>query len=371
MDDKFKNNIKIIFEYKNRTFSSEIAPYEKIASLESLAKKTIFNLKKGDKTKEEISLTYHNQDLETINNLLIGDYFSKNKIIKIQIVPKIIKKARTFTDKSIDFNDPIMKSLSCTCGKFLINNYCRNDKIFICNNCKNKYHKDHKSIKVNINNLSDGVKNYATTIQKEINFNLSDSKKYFDKFNNQNFIDANVRQETIKKKYDNLNAIYNSIIEKLDFYDMDENKMNEYLTESKQHNYEINNILNKVNNNTQNNNYKMNIDEFKQYFIKLNQKDKIISHISANTNVFRIKYEINEKLHSINNQIENIIDNALKSKNPLGISDENMAIYKSILNDFKNENGNDNNNDNNNDNDNDNDYNNNYRPEEYEDDYDD
>ena len=361
MDDKFKNNIKIIFEYKNRTFSSEIAPYEKIASLESLAKKTIFNLKKGDKTKEEISLTYHNQDLETINNLLIGDYFSKNKIIKIQIVPKIIKKARTFTDKSIDFNDPIMKSLSCTCGKFLINNYCRNDKIFICNNCKNKYHKDHKSIKVNINNLSDGVKNYATTIQKEINFNLSDSKKYFDKFNNQNFIEANIRQETIKKKYDKLNAIYNSIMEKLDFNDMDENKMNEYLQETKKYNNEINNILNQVNINSQNSNYKMTIDEFKQYFNKLNQKDKVITNISANTNIYRIKYEINEKLHHINNQIENIIDNALKSKNPLGISDENMEIYKSILNESKKENEFENYNENeNNDN--------NYRPEEYEDD---
>ena len=45
MDDKFKNNIKIIFEYKNRNFTSEIAPYEKISSLEPLAKRLIFNLK--------------------------------------------------------------------------------------------------------------------------------------------------------------------------------------------------------------------------------------------------------------------------------------------------------------------------------------
>ena len=360
MDDKFKNNIKIIFEYKNRNFTSEIAPYEKISSLEPLAKRLIFNLKKGDKTKEEISLTYHNQDLETINNLLIGDYFSKNKIIKIQIVPKIIKKARTYTDKSIDFNDPIMKSLSCTCGKFLINNYCRNDKIFICNNCKNKYHKNHKSIKVNINNLSEGVINYGLSIQKEIKINLSDSKKYFDKFNNQNFTDANSRQERIKKKYDSLNELYNSIMEKLDFNDMDENKMNEYLQESKKYNNEINNILNHVNYNSQNSNYKMTIDEFKQYFNKLSQKDKVISNISANTNIYRIKYEINEKIHSINNQIENIIDNALKLKNPFGISDESMEIYKSILQESKNENGNENYNENNDDN--------NYRPNEYEDD---
>ena len=54
MNDKFKNNIKIIFEYNNRKFTSEIAPYEKISVLEPLSKRLIFNLKKEEKPKQEI-----------------------------------------------------------------------------------------------------------------------------------------------------------------------------------------------------------------------------------------------------------------------------------------------------------------------------
>ena len=192
-------------------------------------------------------ITLYDNDLVTKNDLLANEFTKKEDIDKYTLAQAtqrglsgINNSALIMTFKSNlfdninllnDFDIIIITNIIILNQAEMINNYCRNDKIFICNNCKNKYHKDHKSIKVNINNLSDGVKNYATTIQKEINFNLSDSKKYFDKFNNQNFTDANSRQERIKKKYDSLNELYNSIMEKLDFNDMDENKMNEYLQE--------------------------------------------------------------------------------------------------------------------------------------------
>ena len=342
MNDKFKNNIKIIFEYNNRKFTSEIAPYEKISVLEPLSKRLIFNLKKEEKPKQEISLTYHNQDLSLLNHLLIGDYFNKNSIITIQIVPKIKKKERRIlSDKIVDFNDPIMISLSCICGKFLINNYCREDKIFLCNNCRSKTHKGHKYVKINVNNLNESVINYGTTIQNEIKSNLNDSKKYFEKYTYQNIDDISSKSETIIQKYEKLNNIYNSITEKLMYKEIDKNQLNELLKETKNEHYEIYYIIDEINTNSNKSNYKMSIDEFKKYFDDLNEKDKKVTNIAIRAKIFRVKYELNEKINQINNQIESILDSSLNAKNPLGISDEAMNLYKSIL---SNENNNDENN---------------------------
>ncbi len=313
MSSQFKKNIKIVLEYNNRTVASFMKPYDKMIEIRKLAKKVFYPLK------QDVSLTYQNQDLCEFDSYLIGEYFSQKTLAKIKVVPKIIKRELRITDKSIEENDPKKKILSCLCEKYYISNYCRTCKQYICNHCKlKKEHESHKTVSVNTHNLIDSIKLYAMSLREDISLNIENSKKYYEKFQSSKFIEASSWKEIIQRKYEQFYDKYQSYINKYKVPDDSEEKINEFLSESKNDNHEINNLINQIIQDSKKLGYKMNLDEFKEYYDKLSQIDDRIMNISKNTTIFIKNYELNEKFDSINKEIEKILDLALDDNNFIG-----------------------------------------------------
>ena len=354
MSSQFKKNIKIILEYNNRTVASFMKPYDKMIEIRKLAFKVFYPLKK------DISLTYQNQDLSEFDSYLIGEYFNEKTLAKIKVVPKIIKRELRITDKSIEGNDPKKKILSCLCGKYYISNYCRTCKQYICNHCKSKKeHESHKTVSVNTNNLIDSIKIYAMSLKEEITLNIENSKKYYEKFQSSKFIEASSWKEIIQRKYEQFYDKYQSYINKYKVPDDSEEKINEFLSESKNDNNEINNLIHKVIQDSKKLGFKMNLDEFKEYYDKLSQIDDKIIKISKNTTIFIKNYELNEKFDYINKEIEKILDLALNDDNFIGYNEPLDNEYINNENHNEKNDGEEDNNDDNDDNNNNNNNNNN------------
>ena len=344
MSSQFKKNIKIVLEYNNRTVASFMKPYDKMIEIRKLAKKVFYPLK------QDVSLTYQNQDLCEFDSYLIGEYFSQKTLAKIKVVPKIIKRELRITDKSIEENDPKKKILSCLCEKYYISNYCRTCKQYICNHCKlKKEHESHKTVSVNTHNLIDSIKLYAMSLREDISLNIENSKKYYEKFQSSKFIEASSWKEIIQRKYEQFYDKYQSYINKYKVPDDSEEKINEFLSESKNDNHEINNLINQIIQDSKKLGYKMNLDEFKEYYDKLSQIDDRIMNISKNTTIFIKNYELNEKFDSINKEIEKILDLALNDDNFINDNEKNDGEED---NNDDNNNNNSNNNSNNDENEN-------------------
>ena len=76
MKTKFTDDIKILFEYNNRTIITEVKPYKKISKLIKIEKQ-LFN-----PIKKPIRLIYQNQDLKQFDSFLIRDILLKKIIFK-------------------------------------------------------------------------------------------------------------------------------------------------------------------------------------------------------------------------------------------------------------------------------------------------
>ena len=322
--------IKVTLEYSGRSITSEIVPYKTIKYLKELTK-TLFYPIQG-----EVNLIYQNKDITKYGQYPLGEYF-KNKN---QIFIKVIKQTKSVKEinRDNDYKYNLIeiekkKEYLCICRNDLINNYCRNCKQFVCNNCRNnKFHKYHKTIQIEVNNLVESTKLYAITLQSEILSNIKNSQDYDKKFQNQNFIDAFARQEIIQRKYESIYEIYKNMLNELKISEnSNDNIYDDYVTKAKKENQEIENILSDLHLKYNIKKKTMTQNEFNDYFYLLGKKEDKLEDMSTKIYEIRVNYEINEKLNEINNQIEKILDRVLNEKNLLGIDDSTMNIYNFIL----------------------------------------
>ena len=322
--------IKVTLEYSGRSITSEIVPYKTIKYLKELTK-TLFYPIQG-----EVNLIYQNKDITKYGQYPLGEYF-KNKN---QIFIKVIKQTKSVKEinRDNDYKYNLIeiekkKEYLCICRNDLINNYCRNCKQFVCNNCRNnKFHKYHKTIQIEINNLVESTKLYAITLQSEILSNIKNSQDYDKKFQNQNFIDAFARQEIIQRKYESIYEIYKNMLNELKISEnSNDNVYDEYIIKAKKENQEIENILSEIHLKYNVKKKNMTQNDFNDYFILLGKKEDKLEDMSTKIYEIKVNYEINEKLNEINNQIEKILDRVLNEKNLLGIDDSTMNIYNFIL----------------------------------------
>ena len=324
------NKIKVTLEYSGRSITSEIVPYKTIKYLREITK-TLFYPIQG-----EVNLIYQNKDITKYGQYPLGEFF-KNKN---QIFIKVIKQTKSVKEinRDNDYKYNLIeiekkKEFLCLCKNDLINNYCRNCKQFICNNCRNnKFHKYHKTIQIEVNNLVESTKLYAITLQSEILSNIKNSQDYDKKFQNQNFIDAFARQEIIQRKYESIYEIYKNMLNELKISEnSNDNVYDEYIIKAKKENQEIENILSEIHLKYNVKKKNMTQNDFNDYFILLGKKEDKLEDMSTKIYEIKVNYEINEKLNEINNQIEKILDRVLNEKNLLGIDDSTMNIYNFIL----------------------------------------
>ena len=298
--------IKVTLEYSGRSITSEIVPYKTIKYLKELTK-TLFYPIQG-----EVNLIYQNKDITKYGQYPLGEYF-KNKN---QIFIKVIKQTKSVKEinRDNDYKYNLIeiekkKEYLCICRNDLINNYCRNCKQFVCNNCRNnKFHKYHKTIQIEVNNLVESTKLYAITLQSEILSNIKNSQDYDKKFQNQNFIDAFARQEIIQRKYESIYEIYKNMLNELKISEnSNDNIYDDYVTKAKKENQEIENILSDLHLKYNIKKKTMSQNEFNDYFYILGKKEDKLEDMSTKIYEIRVNYEINEKLNEINNQIEKIL----------------------------------------------------------------
>ena len=158
-------------------------------------------------------------------------------------------------------------------------------------------------------------------MKKEINANIEISKRYYNKFQSSKFIEASSWKEIIERKYEQFYEKYQSYINKFKVPDDSEDKINDLINEYKNDNIEIDNMINNIKQNTKKLDYKMNLDEFKDFFAHLKEMEKKINDISKNCKMFIKNYELNEKFDLINKRLERILDQALDDRNFIGYND--------------------------------------------------
>ena len=318
-------NIKINIEYEGKIKSTEIPPYKPISYIKEIAME-LFN-----SIQSEIKLFFGNQDISEYEEYIIGDFFKRKKVINIKIEELNPKINNLTNNKKSKINKT---SLICKCFRDEISNFCRNCKEFICNSCRvNSIHLNHKITQVDIDNLVESVKLYAITLESEIPINLHKTEENyykFEKYNKQNDIQS--RHEIINEKIDNALSIYNNYMEHLkDENDDIENIINEYNSETYNISLDIEDIIGEINEKYIKQKKKMNEDEFQEYFRKLSEKEEPLKTHSYNIIPYCVNDDIKLKMKNMYDKIGEILDLALNSESPLGISNEINDLYNFVL----------------------------------------
>ncbi len=319
-------NIKINIEYEGKIKSTEIPPYKPISYIKEIAME-LFN-----SIQSEIKIFFCNQDISEYKEYIIGDFFKRKKVINIKIEELNPKKLNNLTNnKKSKINKT---SLICKCFRDQITNYCRNCKEFICNTCRiNSIHLNHKITQVDIDNLVESVKLYAITLESEIPLNLhkiEENNNKCEKNKKQN--DIKSRHEIINEKIDNVLNVYNNYMEHLnDENDNLENIINDYNSETYNISLEIEDIINEINEKYIKEKKKMNENEFKEYFRTLSEKEEPLKVQSYNIIPFCVNDDIKLKMKNMYDKIGEILDLALNSDSPLGISNEINDLYNFVL----------------------------------------
>ena len=338
------DSLKISLEYEGRKIVTEVPPYKLVKNIKDLSKKLFYIFEK------EIELIYKNQIIEKKNfNKSLGEYFNNKNLINIKIIPKsaVVKNSKLRlaslknNNKVSDTNiSNLPKNYLCNeCKKNVFAQFCRNCNLFLCNKCRiSPKHENHKCLDINIERLEENIKYYSIIIQNEMKSNVLITKNYEKNFKKKNFIDFSSRHEIIQRKYNNLFDKYQEIINNLN---IPENKnfdqmLKEYQNKSKNYYQLLEQITNDLKKNKKKEN--LNFNEFKKYFDEINKNEKKINKLSRNLVVYKINYEITEKLNKIYDDIEMILDMTLNSKIPFFIDQESFNMYQLILNEDNNEN---------------------------------
>ncbi len=318
-------NIKINIEYEGKIKSTEIPPYKPISYIKEIAME-LFN-----SIQSEIKIFFCNQDISEYKEYIIGDFFKRKKVINIKIEELNPKINNLTNNKKSKINKT---SLICKCFRDQITNYCRNCKEFICNTCRiNSIHLNHKITQVDIDNLVESVKLYAITLESEIPINLHKIEENYHKFEkNKIKNDIQSRHEIINEKIDNVLNVYNNYMEHLnDENDNLENIINDYNSETYNISLEIEDIINEINEKYIKEKKKMNENEFKEYFRTLSEKEEPLKVQSYNIIPFCVNDDIKLKMKNMYDKIGEILDLALNSDSPLGISNEINDLYNFVL----------------------------------------
>ena len=276
----------------------------------------------------KFQLLFRNKDISPFEDIPLYKYFKNLMKVSIVIKPltydtKNIKNSKSSILNSILDETIINKSeisglvnqsqlnssfidknkLICNeCHKNLLNSFCRNCNMFLCEECAEKYsspHRDHLIISVNISQIGKSANSYKLLVNKECYL----TEKKFDEYKNDN---DKLIEET-KDKNKELKEWVNQIKTKVDEITTSVQK-----NEEKDINYDIN--LQNMDNDYEFNQKKLN---------KINdaKNEKGIKEI------FKEMYEIDDNMKKIDNNLDQYLNNLECSKN-------NDKILKELNNDL-------------------------------------
>jgi hypothetical protein len=324
-----KLNFKV--EYLGRIKSTEIPPYKTIEYLIEVSKNLFYPIT------SKIKILYNQSDIIPYSKYILGDFFKLKNQINLKIVSQNYTKPQSnyLNNKKFNINNNL--NFICPCGKDTIKFYCRDCKMFICEFCKyNSIHSNHRTLKIDINNLIDSIKLYAKTLANEVLINIQKTQNYSEKLEKEEY-NINNRNEVIKEKLNKLLDNYNEIISKLKIKNI-EKVIEKYKLESNITNDEIEEILEKIYKKFTKTRREMNSDEFKQYFNEISLKEDILNKQSVDLMAIKVKYEFTEKMRLIYDKIELIIEKTFNGDNVLNLNSQTNYLYSLILKNEENKN---------------------------------
>ena len=79
----------------------------------------------------------------------------------------------------------------------------------------------------------------------------------------------------------------------------------------------------------------MSTEEFKEYIRVLSETDDNLEGYANDINLFKVNYQINKKINDFYDKLNNVMDEILLQKNPLGLDDDTYKLYKQIKHEKK------------------------------------
>ena len=303
-----------------------IDDYSKKAYLHTQSKSKIDLLNSKD-TKKNMSYR-----VNTMNFLDNEEINSKNKIYQN------LNLTRKYSVSSKN------KFYFCNnCNKRIISFYCRNCEEFICDSCRYKpKHKKHFNIKIDPNNLEENVKLYIGIVQTDIEQKIHANEEYYKNFyEKQTLIPHEEYQNDILKKMEIITKVYNNIMEKLQSSLLNPERdsldliLNEYNLNSQIINGELNTLLNEIDNKFIYEKKKMNFEDFREYYNKINLKEKEWDSLIGSIMIFKVYNDINEKVNKMYEKIQKTLNEIISVDTPFNLEKKEIDFLDSIGNDME------------------------------------
>ena len=217
----------------------------------------------------------------------------------------------------------------CECKKYLISDYCRNCRKFICNDCKlnNEKHKKHLTIRLNLENLENNINLYGNLIQTDIK-NLIELNKNVLKNKNE-IIDINLlekNKETMNTKYKEVIDNYTNIMKRIKKYLDKENEgkikllVSAYNSSSVKIHKEIYDLIENLKAKYNDKNQKeIKFNDLEYYLNEINNKERTLTFFKRDIIKYHLTNEINDKIKNSFDKINNIMDEIINDDNPFNL----------------------------------------------------
>lgn len=292
----------------------------------------------NNKLKASNSLNSKDKKNKKKEELLLPPINKSSIIKKINNTKEILNKEYSLNLDSYDDKDKECQN----CYNNLFSEYCRSCKEYVCPNCKKTdKHQNHLFIHLD-SNYESNIKVFGKILLTDIEYfkingiNINKNENIMNNcisdLNNKELI---LRHNDLINKLKNVIQMYESIIEKIkkEIINEGQSKIKEFIStynsDSKKINEEINCLLKQVQIKTD----KINIKEFKSFFEKLSENEEKLNTINKNIIKFQIISQINNKLVTMLDKIEQIInENFQENDNPFNLPKKYSIELANILN---------------------------------------
>lgn len=233
----------------------------------------------------------------------------------------------------------------CGCKNHIISDYCRVCRKFICNTCKLKNHKDHLTIRLNLENLENNVNLYGNLIQTDIKNMIELNKNILQ--NKKEIIDINLlekHKEDMNSKYQEIIDNYTNMMKKIKKYLDKENEgkvkllVSAYNSSSVKIHKELYDLIEKLKAKyNEKNQREIKFNELEYYLNEINNKEGTLAFFKKDIIKYHLTNEINDKLKNSLDKINNILDEIINEQNPFNLDKKyyqelvNMKIINSNL----------------------------------------
>ena len=280
---------------------------------------------KVNKSNDTKEIKYKNNNINNNRNNKIELKLPKinNKLkSSIQVDNTYINDRYNLSNEEINNDDENLRCQNCPKNKF--SEYCRNCKEFLCHDCKNEEkHQNHLFIHLNPN-YKESIKIYGNILLTDIDHYKEQNKIINEKediINNYtsalNLNKLNEKHNTLINKLKDILNMYESILNQIknELILEGQNKNNELINIYNDKSTKISNEINQLLKQLEGHKDKLNLNDFMNYFEKIGNEEEKLNEINKNIIKVHLSSQINDKISSMLNKIEQLMNDTYGDEN--------------------------------------------------------